>query len=213
MENIEHEIDSVRTLLTQLSYHEDVDMCLDKVNEALNVILANESGESANNWKPSLVHSSGKGRPSFNIPEETLLYFIEKGFTIKQMSEMLSVSVRTVSNRMEEYGLSIRQSYTSISEEDLVAVVQQKVIQFPSIGYKSMKGHLMSEGIRITELRICKVMREVDPLGVMLRNVLCRIYSITRRSYSVRAPMALWHVDSNHKLIRLGYEDFTYLFV
>ncbi|XP_052813399.1 uncharacterized protein LOC128240699 [Mya arenaria] len=177
-------------------------MSFDKVNEAFDILMSAESEESVCQKKPNLLYTSAKGRPSYKIPEETLLYFIEKGFTLKQMSDMLSVSTRTVSNRMEDYGLSIRQSYSSISDEELVAVVQQKVTQFPSIGYKSVKGHLMSVGIRITESRIRRIMREVDPLGVMLRNVLCRTYTIRRRSYSVRAPMALWHVDSNHKLIR-----------
>ena len=81
-------------------------------------------------------------------------------------------------------------------------IVKRKVTEFPSIGYRSMRGHLLSEGIKITETRTRKIMKAVDPLGVLLRNTLCSTYRIRRRTYSVRAPRALWHVDSNHKLIR-----------
>ena len=41
-------------------------------------------------------------------------------------------------------------------------------------------------------------MRRVDPLGVTLRWA----RSVHRRSYSVPCPNSLWHIDSNHALIR-----------
>lgn len=44
-------------------------------------------------------------------------------------------------------------------------------------------------------------MRRVNPEGVLLRAL--TINTITRRKYRVYAPLALWHVDGNHKLIRL----------
>ena len=92
--------------------------------------------------------------------------------------------------------------YSVISDEELLQIVKQKVAEFPSVGYRSIRGHLMSEGIKVTEARMRRIMRTVDPLGVLMRNVLCRTYRIRRRSYSVRPPRVLWHVDSNHKLIR-----------
>jgi hypothetical protein len=103
---------------------------------------------------------------------------------------------------MSDYGLSIRDSYCSLSDEELETIVSAKVAEFPTIGYKSMLGHLKSDGIRVTNARLRRIMTTVDPLGVLLRNVFCQTYRIRRRSYSVRAPMALWHIDTNHKLIR-----------
>ena len=39
---------------------------------------------------------------------------------------------------------------------------------------------------------------EVDPIGRRLRSM----NAIHRRVYNVRSPLALWHMDGNHKLIR-----------
>jgi hypothetical protein len=74
-----------------------------------------------------------------------------------------------------------------------MAFVRGMINEFPSIGYRSMRGHLWADGIKVTA---------VDPLCVLVRIALCSTYRIRRRAYSVRAPKALWHVDSNHKLIR-----------
>lgn len=43
-------------------------------------------------------------------------------------------------------------------------------------------------------------MRRVDPEGVIERSILLNI--IRRRRYSVPCPMALWHMDGNHKFVR-----------
>ena len=61
-----------------------------------------------------------------------------------------------------------------------------------------MQGHLLAEGIRVQQLRIRECQRRVDPGGVVLR----RLTSINRRRYKVNGPLALWHIDGNHKLIR-----------
>lgn len=43
-------------------------------------------------------------------------------------------------------------------------------------------------------------MRRVDPEGTIAR----RLSTINRRVYSVPAPLSLWHIDGNHKLIRFA---------
>lgn len=203
-ENIEYELESVMAVLTQLFYHIDVSAVLDKVKESYDMLICLNTEDNIHERATlDLVYTSRRGRPYFNIPEETLVYFIEKGFSLKTMSKMLSVCEKTIVNRMADYGLSIRASYSSLCDEELASIVRRKIEEFPSVGYKSMQGHLRADGIRITEARLRRVMRAVDPLGVLLRNVFCQTYRIRRRTYSVRAPMALWHVDTNHKLIRL----------
>lgn len=152
--------------------------------------------------KPYLVYTHRKGRPFFNIPEEKLSYYIDNKFTIKQISEILCVSQRTIANKMRYYGLSIRQSYTQMADEELDAEVKKKVTLFPIVGYRTVKAHLWSDGVKVTDKQIQNSMRRVDPLGVTLRNLFLTTYRIRRRSYNVPAPMSLWHVDTNHKLIR-----------
>jgi len=64
-----------------------------------------------------------------------------------------------------------------------------------------MTGALLSRGIRVQNTRVRESIRRVNPEGVLLR--VLTINTINRRKYSVYAPLALWHIDGNHKLIRL----------
>ena len=65
-------------------------------------------------------------------------------------------------------------------------------------GYKAVQAALKSQGICVQRGRLRKSVKKVDPTGVERRKVIC----IQRRVYSVRSPLALWHIDSHHKLIR-----------
>ena len=41
----------------------------------------------------------------------------------------------------------------------------------------------------------------VDPAGSVMR----RLRALNRRKYHVPGPRSLWHMDSNHKLIRYNH--------
>ena len=71
-------------------------------------------------------------------------------------------------------------------------------MQFPTCGYKQMKGHLQALGYRVQQVRIRDALMAVDPEGSIMR----RLQSINRRRYHLPSPGSLWHMDSNHKLIR-----------
>ncbi|CAL8378800.1 unnamed protein product [Boreogadus saida] len=70
----------------------------------------------------------------------------------------------------------------------------------PTTGYRMVKGRLRSLGIHIQWRRVAASLHRVDSLGILSR--LSGLGCIMRRTYSVRAPLSLWHVDTNHKLIR-----------
>lgn len=54
------------------------------------------------------LNSSGKrGRPSYEITEEQLLFLLEQGFQVGDISNILGVSARTVERRMSQFGLSV----------------------------------------------------------------------------------------------------------
>ena len=99
---------------------------------------------------------------------------------------------------MQEYGISSRSRYSTISDSELEAVISSFVSSNPNLGERSVDGLLRSQGVVIQRQRLWDAMRAVDPEGVQLR--LRR--SLHRREYNVEAPNALWHVDGYHKLIR-----------
>ena len=69
---------------------------------------------------------------------------------------------------------------------------------------KTIEGSLVSQGIRVQRARLRNCLKRVDPIGRRLRS----ITTIRRRVYNVRSPLALWHMDGNHKLIRLVYGSY-----
>ena len=79
----------------------------------------------------------------------------------------------------------------------------QKIIQeFPDVGYRTVAGILLSKGHRVQERRVREAMRYADPQGVLFRRLFMSTCRIQRRTYNVRAPLALWHIDGNHNLVR-----------
>ncbi|KAL3978152.1 dystonin [Sarotherodon galilaeus] len=91
--------------------------------------------------------------------------------------------------------------YSSIGDEDLDAKVLDIQRHHPNAGCRMMMGHLRSRGIYIQRFRLMDSMRRVNPEGVKMRRL--SIQTARRRQYSVPAPNHLWHIDGNHKLIRI----------
>ncbi len=139
------------------------------------------------------------GRPTFVIPREQLCHLIEARFTVPHIASMIGVSTRTVHRRMSEYGLSIRATYSNLTDCELDETVSSIHREFPMCGNGQMRGHLQARGIRVQQHRIRESMRRTDPVGTIAR----RLHTINRRRYVVPAPRSLYHIDGNHKLIRL----------
>ena len=50
----------------------------------------------------------------------------------------------------------------------------------------------------------CEVISwRTDPSGILLRTSQSNV--VNRRHYSVPGPRSLWHLDSNHKMVRWGF--------
>ncbi len=67
----------------------------------------------------------------------------------------------------------------------------------PNIGQTRMMGALRSRGIRVQRCRVRQILRDIDPIGTILR----WNQTIYRRKYSVPRLNSLWHIDGNHKMI------------
>lgn len=66
-----------------------------------------------------------------------------------------------------------------------------------------MRGFLRSRGLEVQWRRIEDSMKRVRPEGVLMRCL--QLTVLERRIYKVRSPLSLWHIDGNHKLIRLSF--------
>ena len=88
--------------------------------------------------------------------------------------------------------------YSNISDPVLDGAVKKIQGQHPGVGIRMLTGHLKSQGLNVQRERVRQSLLRTDPSGVLQR----WRDSIRRRIYSVPFPLALWHIDGNHKLIR-----------
>ena len=138
------------------------------------------------------------GRPNFDIQKDQLSSLLDSRFTVVQIAEIIGVSRRTVFRRMSEFDLSVRSTYSDLTDDELDHIINQIKLDFPTCGNKQMIGHLASQGIKVQQSRVQESMRRVDPEGCVDR----RIGLMKRRKYRVSGPRSLYHIDGNHKLIR-----------
>ena len=96
------------------------------------------------------------------------------------------------------FDLSVRSTYSQLSDNQLDEVVGEIQQQFPHSGNRQMYGHLLFRGIRIQFHRVHESQFRIDPEGTVLR----RLKTLKKRRYAVKGPQHLWHIDGNHKLIR-----------
>ena len=174
---------------------EIVRSCLVTVKTLQEVSARNEC--SFPSQSPRQLLDGSVGRPRYIISLEQLVFLVESGFSVPQIGDLLGVSVRTVRRRMTEFGLSIRARYSNLADHELDEIVHRVQTQFPMCGNSQMNGHLRSLGVCVQQSDQ-GITAESCPAGAVIR----RLHTITRREYSVHSPLALYHIDGHHKLIR-----------
>ena len=196
LETIETLMQSVVLLDSFETVSENVMHCL---MQSYNLLSRSTNDTRRNNNQAPLNNSTGSvGRPSLIISKEQIGYLMECNFTVNEMSDILGVSKRTVERRMNQYELTNMNRFTAINDERLDAIVSEIKGSSPDCGSKLLSGYLRARNIHVQRRRVRESLTRVDPLGIQARR--CR--TVHRRVYNVSRPLALWHLDGNHKLIR-----------
>ena len=174
--NLELLYPNARSLVSQL---------LDSTKSILCILRSENTDCEKKCYQISINHlCTGKpGAPKLNISLNMLMYYLESGFTIPDISAMLNVSCSTLKRRMKEYGIRKSDFYSLMEDDKRDQVIVPILKDFPNSGYEKMKGFLLSRGHRIQENKIRESMRRVDPEGVLLRTLQSR--PVLRRAYQV----------------------------
>ena len=136
---------------------------INKIAEAYSVFCQSEEEPCNENCSFSVVKTGSAGRPSFNIPQETLEMYLRYGFTRTKIAEIMGISRKTVTRRIDTFGLNdFLPRYTSIENDTLDSVVQEILRDFPNCGIRRMKGFLSAQGIRLQWLNFRDAMWRVD---------------------------------------------------
>jgi hypothetical protein len=98
---------------------------------------------------------------------------------------------------MRQYGLS-KMEFSNITDDELDQVLSDITKEFPHSGEGLLKGLLIGRKIKVQRWRLRESLHRVDSEGIAQR----KRGRLSRRVYSVQGPNHLWHVDTNHKLIR-----------
>ncbi|KAL2082411.1 hypothetical protein ACEWY4_022229 [Coilia grayii] len=142
------------------------------------------------------------GRPKIVVSQDHLQHLLDIDLSVPCIAKLLGVSERTVYRRMNQWGLSISQTYSQISDDELDHLITQIKSQAPNSGYVMVRGQLRAQGYKIQWRRVWDSMHRIDSLGIYER--MQQVGCIVRRTYKVPAPLSLVHIDTNHKLIRYG---------
>lgn len=137
------------------------------------------------------------GAPKYDLPKNVIEELLLDGFSIKEISLLLSVSERTVYRRMASYGLR-KHTFSAISDHALDELVGQLTKDFPSCGESMIGQMLRGKGVTVQRFRLRDSLHRVDEAGILDRSR----GRLHRRVYNVKGANHLWHVDTNHKLIR-----------
>ena len=87
------------------------------------------------------------------------------------------------------------------NDDELDQHVAEAAKDFPFCGEQMLKFLLKERGIKVQRMRLRDSIHRVDQEGVKER----KKGHLKRRVYNVQGPNHLWHVDTNHKLVRWNF--------
>lgn len=88
--------------------------------------------------------------------------------------------------------------FSNIGDDKLDEIVREASNSHPNFGLRMMKRYLHSKGVRAQRKCIRYSLLPIDPFGLMQSWKT----AINRRTYNVKCPLSLRHIDGNHKLIK-----------
>ena len=145
----------------------------------------------------TVVSSHQRGRPPVFLNLNMVEFLRGVGYTWSQVADALLVSRTTIWRKLGEAGLTC-EKYCNISDEELDHAVGQLQQRHPHCGQVLLCSMLDAQGTRVQRQRLRGSIDRLDPESSHAR----WRQLITRRSYNVPSPNSLWHIDSNHSLIR-----------
>ena len=142
--------------------------------------------------------SDNVGRPCLQVGMEEISEMRKLGLSIIKISEILGLSRSTLCRVLEGSDLI---DVTEVSNQELDLVIASYKETHPNDGERILIGYLRSKHIHVPRSRIRSSIHRVDPHGIQQQ----KLTTILRRTYSVEGPNYVWHMDSNHKLIRWNF--------
>ena len=114
------------------------------------------------------------------------------------MSALLGISERTIYRRMGEFNLK-KINFSDVDENQLDHEIIQITEEFPYCGELMIREMILRQkGFHVQRYRIRESVHRVCKSNVSAR----KKGRLHWRIYNVQGPNHLWHIDTNHKLVR-----------
>lgn len=144
------------------------------------------------------LYRNTPGRPTIEVDIHEVEYLRSLRFSWTKIASILCISRSTLYRRLQDENISQDTQYSNITNLELDQKIKAIKEVYPNDGERMIIGHLLSSGLILQRARIRASIHRVDPINTALR----RSITIRRRVYHVSGPNCVWHVDTNHKIIR-----------
>lgn len=211
---LEDHVERIRNLLDAESYRVIYSRILEAKN---NLSYRLETlPESEDTPRIRRLENVGKKGNSFcDIDKGTLVHLLSLGFSVCHIARngLLGGKLHpnTVYNFMKRNNIRPQsQRFTEISDEEITTILKELADRYPNSGINEVKAFLKTRDpqILIPEKRFRRIFSAINPEAGTRRWTKI----IKRRKYRVSCPNALWHIDTNHKLIRYFLIQRNFLF-
>ena len=184
-------------MATGTSHSQSVTVDVDVLAQAIVVAIQRVSTTRpySREQSPNEEDTDTLGRPLIPVNLEEVKELRSLNYKWKQIAIFLGVSRSTLYRRLREHGIN---NFTSLTEEQLDAIVHDVKKTHPHDGEVLVQGHLRSINVQVPRQALRNSIHRVDSSGVAM----CSTSTIRRRIYSVPYPNFVWHLDGHHKLIR-----------
>lgn len=212
-EDLQRNLIRVRNIVSN-DVFENLQNALDLITNKINEITAKLNHASGDEqdmsivWLPRIRNGTVARQGSFyDIDRNRLEHFLKIVFSVRYIARNLErlLGGRVHYNTLHRFihrnnMLAPSRRFTEINNYDLEIVVRCLNRQYPNSGAAEMLALLRSRTppILVPRDRCRRVLAEVDPEGTARRWA----QAIRRRQYSVPSPNSLWHMDTNHALVR-----------
>lgn len=86
------------------------------------------------------IFQGSVGRPRFDIAQDQLEYLLDLRFTCADIARLLGVSLRTIRRRLDEFGIAVRDRYSTMSDTELDEEVEEIKRNYPNAGIRIVTG-------------------------------------------------------------------------
>ena len=163
----------------------------------------------ANNIHPTSDQGVASSTPGNLNEEQAIRYYFNCGFEYNVILQFLSkyhgvtLSLRTLSHRLKEYGLTRRHAPGEIDEARVAHLIRQELNGDGCLlGYRAMWRLLKRKyQVKVSRRVVRRLLRVIDPDGSNER----RSHRLKRREYSNPGPNFCWHADGYDKLKPYGF--------